>query len=141
MTIYLDTNIFLYASDETSAYYPECVQLLSFCRKSSIDLTTSVETIQEIINYSKNIKEIEKGMRIADFVLKVVDQFFPVDPSTIDIYLKQIETYYKPSSRDILHLATCIENDLKIAITYDKDFSKFKDVEANTPKGFLAKYS
>jgi predicted nucleic acid-binding protein len=141
MIIYLDTNFFLYLSDATSSFYSECKTIVSECQNKGIVMATSVETIQEIINYSKNVKELDNGLAIAERVIKIVDQLYPVYPSTIQIYLDQAEIYHKPSSRDLLHLAICIENNIKYVLTYDKDFMKFVDIEPLTPAVFMAKYS
>ena len=137
MTIYLDTNFFLYSSDEDSKYYEECIDLIKFCKEQKIMLITSVETVQEIIHYAKNIKQIERGLEIADFTLKAVDQLVPTTPETINLYLKKAEAYLRSSSRDLLHLATCLENNFKIVISFDKDFSKFSDIKVFTPTNFI----
>ena len=137
MIAYLDTNIFLYGADSDSKYYTECINFIKFCQKEQIILLTSVETVQEIIHYAKNIKQIERGLEIANFTLNSVDQLVSITPETIKLYLKEAESYLKASSRDLIHLATCQENNYKVVITFDKDFSRFTQIKSYTPQQFI----
>lgn len=140
MTVYFDTNIFIYLSTVTSAHHKTCRQLLTLCLDKKFQIVTSVETVQEIIHYSKNIKELEFGLMIAEFVLTTVDTLLPLSPSIVQTYLDNAALYFSPSSRDLIHLSTCQEQEIKTMVTSDNDFSKFVDIDAYTPSQFITKY-
>lgn len=136
--LYLDTNIFLYLSQPNSEYHKECQELIRECKKANTTLLTSAETIQEIIYYSKNVKQLSKGLKAAKTTLTTVDELLPIDSSTIEIYLEKTKVYKSATSRDVLHLSTCITNKVDLIVTHDRDFRKFKEVKALKPKEFLA---
>ena len=124
--LYLDTNIFLYAADRKSPYFRACTKFLKYSLDKDIPLLTSVETVQELIHYTKNTHQLSKGLKIAKNLIKVVAQLLPLTEKTIEIYLKMVKKHPESSSRDLIHLATCLENGLEKIITFDKDFKSFK---------------
>lgn len=136
-TLYLDTNIFLYLADKKSPFHEACKELIEYVHKEKILLVTSTETIQEIVHYAKNIRQLGKGLEIAKIILQLVDELLSVDREVIDKYLKLTKKYRKIKSRDIIHLATALKNSLNTIITYDKEFKKFKEVRAMPPEDFL----
>lgn len=136
-SLYLDTNIFIYLADESSNFHKDCLNLINFCQNKKILIFTSAETIQEIIHYSQNTKQLQKGLLVAKSVLKLADEVCSVNKKTIDIYLEQVEKYTSRTSRDLIHLSVCIENRLDKIITYDQDFNLFKGIKAFKPQEFL----
>jgi predicted nucleic acid-binding protein len=133
-SFYLDTNFFLYLSDKTSPFNLRCRQFIKNSKHQGHLLLTSTETIQEIIHYSKNIKQLHLGLKVAEETLNLVTELLPVSLRTIDIYLKYAALNKNASSRDLIHLAVCIENKLNKIVTFDSDFRKFKEVDIITPK-------
>lgn len=136
-SLYLDTNIFIYLADESSKFHTDCLDFINFCQNKKISISTSTETIQEIIHYSKNTKQFSKGLLVAKSVLKLVDEVYSVNKKTIELYLEQTEIYPSRISRDIIHLSVCLENRLNKIITFDQDFNLFKGIKAYKPKDFL----
>lgn len=132
--VYLDTNIFIYLSDPASIFYAACVKMLSYCLKKNIRISTSTETIQEIIHYSKNVKQLESGLITAKATLQTINELHPVSQTTIDIYLEQVQNYPTRKSRDLLHLSACIENKINCLVTLDKDFKKFRQIQILKPE-------
>lgn len=137
MTVYFDTNIYLYLVNPKSIYYQECKDLLKYCQKQNHQIVTSVETIQEIIHFAKNIKQLEFGLDAANLVLQITDQLIPFTESILATYLENAAIYFSPNSQDILHYSTCQSEDIKTLLTYDKDFSKFKDINPTKPSQFI----
>lgn len=136
--LYLDTNIFIYFTDNDSPFHSTCQKLIKFCYTKNINLLTSVETFQEIIHLAKNTKQLEKGIKIAKNTLEIVSQIFPVNEQTISIYLDAAEKYQSSGSRDLIHLSSCLENKIDHLVTYDSDFKKFKQLKILTPEQILS---
>ncbi|MFS8159035.1 MAG: type II toxin-antitoxin system VapC family toxin [Candidatus Roizmanbacteria bacterium] len=139
--IYIDTNIFLYAADKESQYFADCTTFLSSCIKENIDITTSAETIQEIVHYLKNRNTIKDAPHICNTILKIIPTPLALDISVLEVFIKMVSEYgdnRKIQSRDLLYVATCIENDIGTIVTYDKAFSQIKEIKAQTPKQFLS---
>jgi len=135
--VYFDTNIFIYLFNPASPFHLNCQKLVTYCQKNNLTIVTSAETFQEIIHYSKNIKQLTKGIDTAKITLEIADQILSITENTIQIYLNQAQTYQSSGSRDLIHLSVCLENKLKNIITYDEDFNKFKQVKALKPEEFL----
>jgi predicted nucleic acid-binding protein len=137
--IYLDTNIFIYSSDKSSKYFSECVDFIRYCQKNKIKLSTSTETFQEIIHLAKNTKQLEAGLKIARRVIKLVDDIYNINKDTIQIFLEETKKYPGLESRDIIHLAVCIENKIDKIISFDRKFKSVKRVTVVTPADFYQK--
>lgn len=135
--IYLDTNVFLYATESKSIFNKECLKLFDYCQKNQIEIVTSAETIQEIIHLSINTKKLKQGIKTAQITLKTIDELYPVDKSIVEIYLRQAEKHPTSSSRDLIHFSTGLANNINTLITYDRDFKKFKEISSKTPAEFL----
>ncbi len=133
-SLYLDTNFFIYLSDKTSPIYKICAKFLGYCRKNNILTVTSVETIQEIIHLAKNTKQLDKGLRTSKICLKIVDDILPINETVIGNYLRYASTYKSAGSRDLIHLAVCIENKINKIVTFDRDFAKFKEIDILHPQ-------
>jgi len=134
---YLDSNIFIYLSDRKSKFYLKCLEFINHCMRGDILIITSVETFQEIIYYSKRINKLKEGLNSARTTYKIVDEILSIDEKIIEEYLRLVERYKNADSRDIIHLAVSLENNIETIITYDKGFKKFKEIKAVTPEEFL----
>lgn len=132
--IYLDTNFFLYLSEPSSSFHQDCLRLVKHCKKNKIPLVTSTETIQEIIHFTKNTKQLEKGIKVAQKTLQLINEILSVNKTTIEIYLEKTSTYKTSSSRDLIHLAVCLENKIDKIVTFDKDFARFKEIKILQPQ-------
>lgn len=135
--LYIDTNFFLYLSDPSSPFYISCHKFIKYCNQEKVLISTSVETIQEIIHYTKNTKQLDHGLKTATKVLSLVNELLPINMSTIEIYLKYASVYKSAGSRDLIHLATCLENKIDKIITFDKDFAKFKEIKTIQPQAII----
>ncbi|PIQ71297.1 hypothetical protein COV87_04180 [Candidatus Roizmanbacteria bacterium CG11_big_fil_rev_8_21_14_0_20_37_16] len=141
MTIYFDTNIFIYLSDENSAYFLQVKDLIQYCEDNKIKIATSVETIQEIIHFSINTQDLPFGFNTANKTLDLVDELYILDKKTVENYLTIVNKYRNRESRDFIHLATCINQKIGTIITYDHGFKKFKEIKVFTPQEFLNKFN
>lgn len=136
-SLYLDTNFFLYSANRSSPFYKDCVALIKYSSENKIRISTSCETIQEIIHLAKNTKVLDKGISTSKRAIKLTDELLPLTKEIINIYLDLAKKYKSAESRDLIHLASCIENNIDTIISQDSDFKKLKEVKAMTPEEFL----
>ncbi|MBI2641507.1 PIN domain-containing protein [Candidatus Roizmanbacteria bacterium] len=138
-TLYLDANIFFYLAEKSSLFYKSCSEFLRYCKKHSISIITSAETVQEILHYSKQTKQLGRGIRIIRSSLKLINYLCPVDKEIIEEYLNLASKYVTLDSRDLIHLATGIKNQdvVDYIITYDKKLHTVKDMKSIAPETFL----
>lgn len=135
-TLFLDTNIFIYTFDKSSSPHRNCLKLIRYCCDHQISLVTSCETIQEIIHLGINTKKRENGILLSEKTIDLCDEIYAISKNTIDIYLEKVKKYKNKSSRDLIQLASCLENNVESLITYDKDFQQFKEINSQTPEQF-----
>ena len=138
-SVYIDTNVFLYISNETSSFCLESVELVKYLKKNNVLILTSTETIQEIIYVALKTKKLNYGLKTIEKVFGIIDELLSINKKTISFYLDLVVKHQTIDSRDSLHAATCIENKIPIIITYDHGFKKFKEIKAFTPKEYLEK--
>lgn len=137
--IYLDTNIFLYASDKESINFKSCEKLLKGVALGDIEATTSGETIQEIMHYFRSLKKDQTGLQISRGLLKLIPEPLESYNAVIYQFLNFFPKYSKPQSRDLFHLAVCVVNDIGLICTYDGQYQKFAEVKAVKPDELLGK--
>lgn len=138
--IYVDTNIFLYAPDNESTYFATCKLFLSRCIKEKIEITTSVETFQEVIHYLRNREMSREAIQICHNIFKIIPLPLSIDATIMMTFLKLVNKYgdiKTLQSRDLLHVAVGIENKIDTIITYDKAMSKIEEIKTLTPEQFL----
>lgn len=136
-SIYIDTNIFIYLAMPTSPYHELSHRSVSLFLDKKTEILTSTETIQEIIHVMKINGQLDKGILIAKNALELVTKLIQIDTEIILQYLKLLSIYKKPESRDVLHVATCIKNEVYTIMTYDKHFSQFKEIQTLKPEDVI----
>lgn len=134
MIYYLDTNIFIYAADPESPYHKACKALLKEIAKGSLNGTTSVETIQEIVYFHQRQKQIMQGLRPVDDIFKIVPELLPVDQEVVFEFRRFLDKYPHAPSRDLIHLAACKVYELTEVVSIDRDFDKFKEITRIQPE-------
>lgn len=134
---YIDTNIFIYTSDPSSPYYKDCLSLFEAAADKKIFITTSTESIQEIMHVHSRLKEIDKGFALTDAVFMQIPDILAIDLPIIKTLIGLFKKYKTAQSRDLLHVATCVENKIRYLITIDRGFDTFSEIKAMTPAQFL----
>lgn len=141
MSIYFDTNVFIYLSNQQLSFYKEIKKLIKYCQDNKIQIVTSVETIQEIVHYAQNIKQLSFGLQTSQKILALTDKLCILDKDIINLYLAYVKKYKNRESRDFIHLATCHYEKIDMFITCDKGFKKFKEIKSVTPDEFLRTFT
>lgn len=126
-TLYLDTNVFLYAIDNKSKFYSSASSLLTLVENGTLVATTSIETFQEIIHLAKKQKKIKNGISICRLIYQLIPNPIPIDNTILKIFLQIVEKYTSLESRDCLHLAACLSTNVNILITEDLHLKKIKE--------------
>ncbi|OGM29567.1 hypothetical protein A2630_01080 [Candidatus Woesebacteria bacterium RIFCSPHIGHO2_01_FULL_44_10] len=140
MSLYLDTNIFIYSTDPKSPYFDLCRVFLGKVANEGLEVVTSVETLQEIVHYFKSLGKIDKALSVCKSVFGVVDLVLPLDLEVVDIYMGLVKKYgeiKKIDSRDFIHLAVCINEKIATIVTYDKGYTLVKEVMARKPEDLM----
>lgn len=138
MTIYLDANIFFYVSDTASTHHAACNSFIQHCKRQSLQLATSAETIQEIIHVSKKLTIVSKGLLLAKETITLVDELYPIEQQTITTFLSLVAKYPRLDARDVLHLASAMNHNVSGIASYDKKMKTVTEIRVATPEDFLS---
>jgi len=83
-SVYIDTNVFLYLSNKTSAFYLDSVELIKYLKNNKVLIFSSTETIQEIVHVALKIKKLSYGLKIIEKVFEIIDELLPINSKTIN---------------------------------------------------------
>lgn len=127
--IYLDANIFIYATINNNKEGEICRDILSRVAFKKMIANTSFLTWDELSYVIRREKDREKAIEEGKEFLKFPSLIFlKVDKSIIDKAQELIE-HYNIKPRDAIHAASAIVNGIKEIISDDSDFDKVKEIK------------
>lgn len=107
------------------AEHPNRAPALAFLndvRHGTIDACTSTEVLQEILHRYSAIGLRTMGCRVYDLFVDVVPQVLPVTLADTDVARNLLSESDTLSSRDVLHVAVMMNNDIGSVATFDEGF-------------------
>jgi len=127
--IYLDTNIFIYASIDESEIGKKCSEIISLHLNEKKDVATSCLTWDEVVYGIR--KKVGKEMSIIQGKnLIEMQNLLWLDTNNLIISKAQeLMEAYNLKPRDAIHAATAIVNGIKEIISDDSDFDKVTELK------------
>jgi uncharacterized protein len=138
MTALLDAPIFMYAAGADHPFKEPCQTLLDRVRLGALDATTSAEVIQEILHRYVTIRKSEFGVGIARGVLVLINPVLPLTHAVVQRVPDLVVRYPRLRSRDLVHVATCLEYGLEGMITTDQGLDAVSEVRRLDPRSLIA---
>lgn len=136
--IYLDANIFVYATVFDEKIGRSCADFLRTIKQDNLSVFTSILTWDEYVYTVRKLLGKQASLELGRKFLSLQINFLGSDFSIID-YAQTISETFPLKPRDAIHLATMKKHGISTIITYDQDFSKIKDIKAITPDKFKHK--
>jgi predicted nucleic acid-binding protein len=133
MTTFLDAAIFMYAGGGPHPLKDPCLAIISRVRARTLDATTSAEVVQEILHRYISIRRAEVGLAIARDVLKAFRPVLPITDGVARRLPDLAERYPSLASRDLVHVATCVEVGIDTIISPDRGFDLVQEVRRVDP--------
>ena len=132
---FLDTNIFMYAAGKPHKYKQPCIEILSKTASDEINAIVDTEVFQEIIYRYHHINLADKGTDLAWSIMDIGIDILPVTKKDIEVSLYYYKKYRKDgiTPRDMIHVATMLNNDTGKIISVDKHFDVIEEVERIDP--------
>ena len=127
MTVFLDTAVFMYAGGSEHPLRDPCRAILRQVDAGSMDATTSVEVVQEILHRFLATRRPDVGAAMAR---QVMDAFAPVLPVTHGVMRRVpglVDAYPGLSARDLIHVATCIGEGIDTIVSPDRGFDQVRE--------------
>ena len=122
MTVFVDSAVIMYASGLEHPLRGPCEALLKRVADGELDAATSVEVIQEIVHRFSAIRRPAVGAAMARGALDMFAPVLPVTHATMRRVPDLMEHHPTLSARDLVHVATCLEEGITEIITPDRGF-------------------
>lgn len=133
MTVFLDTNIFVYAAGKDHPYKAPCLRVLREVADGTLSAITNVEVLQELLHLLSRRKQRSQGITLCRNVLKLVPAPLPINRNTIEMLCNFAEKYPDKPTRDLLHLASMAVAGINRIVSVDTDFDVMDEVERVVP--------
>ncbi|MBI2145161.1 type II toxin-antitoxin system VapC family toxin [Candidatus Woesearchaeota archaeon] len=126
--IYLDTNIFIYASASSDVIGEQCIRILTALAKGKITAVTSLITFDELFYKLNKLKGFEAAILFAENFLAMPNLVLAeVNGGIVTTSLATIKQY-KLAPRDAIHVATALTHKAAAIVSDDRDFSKVAEL-------------
>lgn len=128
----------MYAAGADHPYRAACRAILEAVGIGDLDAATSVEVVQEIAHRYTSIKQAD---RAHDLVIATLDLFAPVLPITHAVMRRVpglMTRYPRLDARDLVHVASCIQEGITEIISPDRAFDAVAEVRRIDPLAWTA---
>jgi hypothetical protein len=125
--IYLDSNVFIYATLNTEDIGNEARSLLGKVQKGHIEACSSSLTFDELVWVVKRNRNIEDAISAGEAFLNMPKlRLVDVDGNLLSIALFLMQKY-RLNPRDAIHAASAITERADIMVSEDRDFEQVKE--------------
>lgn len=125
MTVFLDTNIPMYAAGRRHRYRSSCQRILRAVAQSALAAATDVEVFQEIVYRYQHIGAADAGWEIFDHFLTLMRGWvLPVGEGTLELYRELGTEHRDMRARDLVHLAVMRQHGIDEIVSTDRDFDR-----------------
>lgn len=138
MRPFIDTSVFIYATGSGHPLRDPCARVLARMEAGELEATTSAEVVQEIVHRFLAIRRVDEGLLLAQ---RVMEAFMPVLPVTHSVVARVpglARRYPNLAARDLVHVATCIEEGIPAIATTDRGFDQVVEVRRIDPRELAA---
>lgn len=118
----------MYAAGEPHALREPSVRVIEAVRDGHLEAAISAEVVQEILHRFIAIRRPDVAARLARDAL---DLFAPVIPITHAVMARMPELvarYPMLAARDLVHVATCVENQIATIVSPDRGFDAVAEI-------------
>jgi len=133
MQVFLDTNIFLYASGSSHPLREVCAQVLRRVADGSLDATINSEVIQEILYVLTRRGRRSDALKLAGHLIALFPDLFAVTLDDVVGACELLRKYPRLSVRDAVHVGTMLHNGLQTLVSVDSNFDQVSEIRRVGP--------
>jgi len=122
MTVFLDSNVFVYAAGAEHPLKAACMDLLRRVARSEVQATTSAEVVQELHSVYRRRGRLMEGVALGREVAGLFPSMLPVTRADVVRSGDLLARRPQLSARDALHAATALNNGIVHIVSADVDF-------------------
>ncbi len=119
--VFVDSNVFIYAVGRSHPLKAEAQNFFLDSSKKGKRLATSVEVLQELLHVYLPVERMETLDAAMKLATQGVDQVIPIDSAAVLQVRNLIDNFPGLTARDLLHLAACQLNKIKVLKTFDRN--------------------
>jgi predicted nucleic acid-binding protein len=138
MTVFIDTAVFMYAAGSDHPLRTPCRVVLARAVRGEIAAATSAEVIQELVHRYLSIRRVDAATSVAREVLASFGPVLPIDHAAVARLPDLVLRYPGLATRDLVHVATCIEEGITDIVTPDHGFDRVMEIRRIDPETLAA---
>jgi uncharacterized protein len=135
-TIFLDTNVFLYAVGAQHPLKAPSQKVLSLVGDGTLEAASNTEVVQEILYVLGRRGQRETASKLARHVIELLGPLLPVTQADISVTCDLMDRYPALPTRDAIHAATMLNNGISDIITSDGHFDAVRGIRRLSLAGY-----
>jgi hypothetical protein len=138
VTVFIDTAIFMYAAGSDHSLRAPCRTVLARVVRGEIAGVTSAEVIQELVHRYLSIRRVDAAVSVAREVLGSFGPVVQIDHAIVARLPELVTRYPGLTTRDLVHVATCIEEGITDIVTPDRGFDRIREIRRIAPEALAS---
>lgn len=134
MTVFLDTAVIMYAAGREHPLRGPCQEILERVNDRTLDATTSAEVVAEILHRFVALRQPAIGAAMARDALDLFSPVLPVTDAVMRRLPDLVLRYRDLAARDLIHVATCVEEGIVEIVSPDRGFDDVAEVRRIAPE-------
>jgi predicted nucleic acid-binding protein len=136
VTVFVDTAVLMYAAGAEHPLRAPCQRIVEAVGNRSVDAVTSAEVIQEIVHRYAAIGRRTDGTQLASSALDLFAPVLPITHALMRRVPELVGRYPGLSARDVIHVATCLQEGITEIISADRAFAEVTEIRLIDPAAF-----
>jgi predicted nucleic acid-binding protein len=112
----------MYAAGAPHPLRGPAVRLIEAVRDGHFEATISAEVVQEVLHRFVAIRRPDIGAQLARDALDLFAPVVPITHRVMDRMPELVARYPMLAARDLVHVATCVENEIGTIVSADRGF-------------------
>ena len=138
MTLFIDTAVIMYAAGAEHPLRDPSIRVMDRVIGGTIDATTSVEVVQEIVHRYLSVRREELARRVARQTLDIFAPVLPISHALMRRVPDLAARYPSLSARDLVHVATCVHEGIAEIVSPDRAFDQVAELRRLDPVDLAA---
>ncbi|MGR3316953.1 MAG: type II toxin-antitoxin system VapC family toxin [Candidatus Anammoxibacter sp.] len=134
LPFFLDANIIMYAIGKEHPLREPCRKTLNMIKIGKITTVTNTEVLQEIFHRYFSINKPQIGEEAYLAIKTFCSKILPVTLHELDSTLILLKKYSSINTRDAIHAATMINNNMKEIISTNTHFDDILEIKRIAPE-------
>ncbi len=132
-TVFIDTAVLMYAAGGPHELREPSARIVRMVRDGELGGVISAEVVQEILHRFVAIRRFEFGVRIARDALDLFAPVLPLTHGVMDRMPDLVGRYPSLAARDLVHVATCLEEGIGAIVSPDRGLDGVREVRRIPP--------